>query len=255
MGDTSTAVIELRAHGPWSSFFGEQVTARLRLCLAGPSTVIIVDLRHLDDPHAASLPFWLAAWRQARLAPAPARVVFCLSPATALSRRLRNRQGPQPRVCATLAEARVAITERAARADRFQVRLAPLPASARAARDLVAQACHAWNLARLEPDSALIMSELAANAVEHAGTDFTATVTHAGTGLHLAVRDNAARFPHSSELTLGGPQLPPLERGRGLRLIHAIAAGWGATPTRGGKVVWASVDRSPAGRATGRGGA
>jgi hypothetical protein len=31
------------------------------------------------------------------------------------------------------------------------------------------------------------------------------------------------------------------ERGRGLRLVHFGAAAWGAMPTRGGKVVWATV--------------
>ncbi|WP_199510854.1 ATP-binding protein [Nucisporomicrobium flavum] len=245
-GDASTAVVELRARGPWTALLGEHVSIQLRLCLAGPSTVIIVDLRHLEDPHAVSLPFWLAAWRQARLAPAPAHVVFCLPAETALSGRFRSRQGPQPRVCATLMDARIAITERAARADRLHARLAPLPASAGAARDLAVQACQTWNLAHLKADSALIMSELAANAVEHAGTDFIVTVTHGGTGLHIAVRDSAARFPQPSDLKIHGPQPSYSERGRGLQLVHAIAAGWGTIPARGGKVVWASVDHSTA---------
>jgi anti-sigma regulatory factor (Ser/Thr protein kinase) len=241
-GDASTAVVELTAHGSWSPQLGEQVAAQLRLCLAGPATTIIVELRHMSDPYAVSLPFWLAAWRQARLEAAPAHLVFCLPVTTALSGRFRSRQGPQPRVYATVSEARIAIAERASRADRFQARLAPSPASVGTARDLVAQACHAWSLPQLKSDSTLVVSELAANAVEHAGTEFVATVTRSGTGLYLAVRDSASRFPHPSELRLTGPQLSYLDRGRGLRLVHAIAARWGTMPAHAGKVVWASVN-------------
>lgn len=244
-GDASTAVVELAAHGPWSPHLGEQVTAHLRLCVAGPSTAIIIDLQHLHDPYAVSMPFWLAAWRQARLEPVPAQLTFCLPTTTTLSERLRTLRGPQPRVCATVPEARIAIAGRMSRADRLQARLAPRPDSVRAARDLVTQACHAWHLPQLLPDSALIMSELATNAVEHAGTDYVATVTRSSTGLHLAVRDGAARFPRPSEPSDTDPQIPLLERGRGLRLVHAVAAAWGAMPTRGGKVVWATVKHFP----------
>lgn len=168
-------------------------------------------------------------------------LTFSLPTTTTLSRRLRNLRGPQPRVSATVPEARIAIAERISRSDRIQVRLSPQPASVRSARKLVTQACIAWHLPQLVPDTALIMSELAANAVEHACTDFIATVARTATGLHLAVRDGASHFPHPIE-----PGLPTeislLERGRGLRLVHAVAATWGAMPTRGGKVVWATVN-------------
>jgi len=244
-GDASCAAVELTPYGPWSKHLGEQVDAHLRRCVAGPSTAIIIDLQHIDDPYAVSMPFWLAAWRQARLEPSPAHLTFCLPTTTTLSGRLRNIQGPQPRVCATVPEARIAIAERMSRTDRLQARLPPRPASVRAARDLVTQACHAWHLPRLLPDTSLIMSELAANAVEHAGTDFIATVTRSSTALHVAVRDGASRFPHPSELRFPDQQIPLLERGRGLGLVHAIAAAWGAMPTRGGKVVWATVSHFP----------
>jgi len=244
-GDASTAVIELTAHGPWSKHLGELITAHLRLCVAGPSTAIIIDLQHLDAPYAVSMPFWLAAWRQARLEPAPAHLTFCLPTTTTLSGRLRNLQGPQPRVCATVPQARMAIAERTSRAERLQARLAPRPDSVRAARNLVTRACHAWHLPQLLPDSSLIMSELATNAVEHARTDYIATVTHTPTALHLAVRDGATRFPHPSEPRHTNPQMSLPERGRGLRLVHAVAAAWGAMPTRGGKVVWATLKYFP----------
>ena len=44
-GDASTTVVEMAAHGQWSQHLGEQVSAGLRLCFAGPSISIIIDLQ------------------------------------------------------------------------------------------------------------------------------------------------------------------------------------------------------------------
>lgn len=238
-GDASIAVVEMTVPGQWSPQLGEEVSAGLRLCLAGPSASIIVDLQHLADPYGFSMPFWLAAWRQARLGATPVHLAFCLPLTTALSRRLRNLRGPQPRVFATVPDARIAIVERIPRADRVQVRLAPLPASIGVARELVTQACHTWDLPQLLSDTSLIVSELAANAVEHARTNFVVTLSRSAATLHVAVHDGAFRFPQPGEPA--GLGAPLAERGRGLLLVHAIADAWGAMPAHGGKVVWATV--------------
>jgi Histidine kinase-like ATPase domain len=240
-GDASTTVVDMVVHGQWSQHLGDQVSASLRLCLAGPSVLIIIDLQRMDDPYGVSMPFWLAAWRLARFALSPVHVAFCLPTTTALSRRLRNLQGPRPRVFAAVSEARIAIGGRMWRADRLQARLTPRPASVRQARDLVTQACRAWHVPQLLQDTSLIVSELASNAVEHAGTDFIVTVARGGTGLHVAVHDRVPRFPQPRQSALIGPQASLAKRGRGLRLVHTVAAGWGAMPARAGKVVWATV--------------
>jgi anti-sigma regulatory factor (Ser/Thr protein kinase) len=86
------------------------------------------------------------------------------------------------------------------------------------------------------------MSELATNAVKHAGTDFIVTVSRGGTSLHVAVHDGVPRFPRPSEPALIDPLASLAERGRGLRLVHTVAAAWGAMPARSGKVVWATVN-------------
>jgi anti-sigma regulatory factor (Ser/Thr protein kinase) len=164
-----------------------------------------------------------------------------LATTTALSWRLRNLKGPQPRVFGTVRDARIAIDENLSRADRLQVRLVPQPASVRAARDLVTQACHAWRLPQLSPDSSLVVPELAANAVEHARTDFVVTVSRSDARLHGAVRDGTSYFPHRLEPAFASTQVPLAERGLGLRLVHSVAAAWGAMPARAGKVVWATV--------------
>ena len=123
--------------------------------------------------------------------------------------------------------------------DRRQVWLAPEADAPGLARAMVTDACHAWDLPRLLHPARLVMSELALNAVEHAGTSLIAAVERRGAELYLAVSDGAVRPPR-----LRGPAVPrdgaPLDdRGLGLWTVQATAAAWGATTTTTGKVVWA----------------
>jgi anti-sigma regulatory factor (Ser/Thr protein kinase) len=240
-GDAGLETIDVAVHGRWSPRLSDQVSAALRTCRAGPSESIIIDLRDLGDPAAASLPFWLAVWRRARLGAAPATVTFCLPTTTVLSRRLRHLRGPQPRVVASVPEARAIIAARVSRADRRQVRLPPRPASVRAARGLVTQACEAWQRPHQLADTGLIVSELAANAVEHAGTDLVVTVARRGARLSVAIHDRLGTFPDRVPPVPADPSAVLGERGRGLRLVDAVAAAWGAVPAHRGKVVWATV--------------
>ena len=239
IADASSTVVEFRVHGEWSRQLGDQVTAGLRLCLAGPSEALIIDLRDLDDLHGVSLPYWLAAQRMARTGPAPVHLALCTPPVTMLGYRFRHADDAAALSFATISEARAAMDARQSRRHRWQTRLAPHPASVRTARELITQACQAWQLPELRHDAALIMSELATNAVEHAGTEFVVTVFRRGRSLHLAVRDNDARYPRLGEP--GGRRPALSEGGRGLALVHAAATGWGAMPTQCGKVVWATL--------------
>ena len=127
--------------------------------------------------------------------------------------------------------------------DRLQQRLPPEPESARLARLMVADACHAWHLPQLRYPAELIMSELVSNAIRHAGTPMLVTVSRRGTGLHLAVRDGSPTLPppwRPAPAVLGTPSTAG---GRGLQIVHRAAAAWGALPThdRDGKVVWATI--------------
>jgi hypothetical protein len=239
-GDATTAVVEMTTHGEWSPRFGEQILAGLRLCLAGPSVSIIVDLHHLDDVSGLSMPFWMAAWRQARLAQSPVLLMFCLPSTSELSRRLHSAEGPRPRVFASAIEARMAIAALMSHPDRLQARLAPRPDCARAARDLARAACRAWHLPHLLDGASLIASELASNAIEHARTDFVVTLTCDAARLHVAVQDGVSEFLHQRRSGVN-PPFPLHGRGRGLLLVNAVAAAWGAMPARVGKVVWATL--------------
>ena len=122
----------------------------------------------------------------------------------------------------------------------------PLPPeqdSPSAARNLVADVCHAWQLLPLLHAGRAVVSELVANAVEHARTDLTLTVSLRGCGLHLAVRDGSPILPRRRELARPVPGRPLDERGHGLRVVEAESTAWGAMPVAGGKVVWAVVRR------------
>jgi hypothetical protein len=104
------------------------------------------------------------------------------------------------------------------------------------ARRFVVETLTAWGYGDLVDDAAVIITELATNAVIHARTDFTVTVSRLPGGpIRIAVRDASPMPPR--------PRRPqPLENsGRGLGLVEAIAAGWGADLLVGGKVVWARL--------------
>lgn len=249
--DASSAVVEMTVHGRWSEQLGNKAAATLQLCLAGPTVSIIVDLHCMGDPNGMSRAFWLAAARAARFGPSPFQLALCVPPRTMLDYRLRHSEGHQPLLFATMPEARRATAGRLPHINRVQTRLAPQPASVPAARELVARACHTWQLSQLRDDATLIMSELVANAVQHAGTDLVVTVSSGGSELHLAVRDGDTRYPRLTAPAPEGGAVPMDEGGRGLRLVHSLAAGWGAMPARGGKVIWATVSAGTPERATG----
>jgi anti-sigma regulatory factor (Ser/Thr protein kinase) len=83
-------------------------------------------------------------------------------------------------------------------------------------------------------DAAMVVTELVANAVDHAHTPSTLTLGLDGRGLSVAVRDgNAAQGPRPR------PVDPTARRGRGLQMVDALAASWGVTVHPDGKTVWA----------------
>ncbi len=112
---------------------------------------------------------------------------------------------------------------------------AGLDAPGQARRMVVATLGRAGYRGGLVQDAALIMTELAANAVCHAGSSFAVSVSSEGSTLRIAVCD---RGPVAGALT--GPGLIP-RQGRGLGLIDAISTGWGTTAVSGGLVVWAEL--------------
>ena len=119
-------------------------------------------------------------------------------------------------------------------------RRAPLPGDARSpalARALARDVVEECGLASLSDEVALLTTELATNAV-----------VHAGTAMHIEVVGDAAsitvRVTDGSRAVLG-PSLPPpmlAEGGRGLHLVDSLASEWGVAYGRGGKSVWFRLD-------------
>lgn len=82
----------------------------------------------------------------------------------------------------------------------------------------------------------LVVSELATNAVVHAATPFTVSLSRRGASLRLEVRDRSARQVHSP------PQSPTSIGGRGLQVVEACSTTWGVRDETDGKSVWATFD-------------
>ena len=98
----------------------------------------------------------------------------------------------------------------------------------------------AWQLASVEENAVLIVSELATNAVRHAeGTDLIALdLVAAPTWLRIEVHDTDRRWPQ--------PRIPDDfdESGFGFVLVDALAGKWGVRDVEGGKAVWAELATS-----------
>lgn len=84
---------------------------------------------------------------------------------------------------------------------------------------------------------ALVVSELATNCVQHAGTEFRLRVRREGAQVHVEVTDGSQRQP-----TLRHPS-PSQPHGRGLQIVEALARRWGVIPATAGtgKTVWCRI--------------
>jgi anti-sigma regulatory factor (Ser/Thr protein kinase) len=105
----------------------------------------------------------------------------------------------------------------------------------RAARHFAAEVLARWGHAStLLEDVKLVVTELATNAVRHGRSAFSVEIHPHGACVRVSVRDASRARPTPRD----NPMAPS---GRGLRLIDAIAARWGAEIAGDGKVVWAEL--------------
>jgi|SRR3954447_14878433 anti-sigma regulatory factor (Ser/Thr protein kinase) len=123
--------------------------------------------------------------------------------------------------------------------DAVHVELDPDPSATAIARQVVEDACRAWRLDHVQDAAQLVITELVSNVVRHAGTKMEISLAASPGVLRLAVRDGS---PTSPRPDMSGVTLA--ENGRGLVVIQALAIEWGATPSGGGKVVWAVLSTS-----------
>ncbi|WP_371603544.1 ATP-binding protein [Streptomyces sp. NBC_01220] len=117
---------------------------------------------------------------------------------------------------------------------------------ARLARRLAVHQLDEWGVpygSELSDDVAVIVAELAANAVVHGyvpGRDFELRLQALGAGgVRIEVSDaRGERRPEMCEEQAGA------EAGHGLRLVEALAAKWGVAERVVGKTVWAEIGRN-----------
>jgi anti-sigma regulatory factor (Ser/Thr protein kinase) len=107
------------------------------------------------------------------------------------------------------------------------------------ARRLALSALSEWGCSpSLLQDAAVVVSELATNAVLHAASSFSLSVTLEDSLLRIAVHD--AR-PLSVTMHDGGLSPQPTH---GLGLVEALSLRWGTEGTAQGKAVWAELRAS-----------
>ncbi len=128
--------------------------------------------------------------------------------------------------------------------------LSACPDAARRARSFTRSTLASWDLAELADDAQVIVSELLANAVRHAGPGPAGRPPQAWTaalglwllrhadGLMCVVTDPSDSAPALKQPGETG------ESGRGLHVVHALSDHWGWTRlSEHGKAVWAILFR------------
>jgi hypothetical protein len=218
---------------------GLKDTAELRgvmqKCLAEQPAALLADLSGMSLGEEVGLSVFTAVHRQAAIWPGTP-VLLC-GPQPAVADLLGRHRYGALQVRADVDAAVREVTETGAAPAMLSQRLQPVPGAGRAARDLATEACVRWDLPDLVAPASLVVTELVANVVDHAGTSMTLQFVRRARCLHIAVREESDQ-PPQMRLPEGGLA----EGGRGLMLVAAVAAHWGWMPARDGKVVWARLD-------------
>jgi len=114
------------------------------------------------------------------------------------------------------------------------------PVSVAKARDFVSAHLLDHRLPQMADDVRLVVSELATNAMTHARTPFTVTLTGRERSLLLTVRDGSPAAPLPAAPAMADPLEPG---GRGLVIVDMVSRTWGFdTQEDRAKSVWASFD-------------
>jgi anti-sigma regulatory factor (Ser/Thr protein kinase) len=110
----------------------------------------------------------------------------------------------------------------------------------RQARHFALELLRGWRIEQrcgltVASDVAIVVGELATNAVRHARSGFTVSVLLADDALRIRVED--------ARPLAGSPGDPPfpVSPDHGLGLVDAVSARWGVQPADGGKTVWAEL--------------
>lgn len=112
---------------------------------------------------------------------------------------------------------------------------ASLPPEARSVsqvRRLARESAEGWGVEQVEWTLSQLVTELATNAVIHAGTSFQVRLSLSGGLLRCEVTDASPQVPRPRRYALEATT------GRGLSMIEQLSDAWGVKPHAGGKTVW-----------------
>jgi DcmR-like sensory protein/histidine kinase-like protein len=112
--------------------------------------------------------------------------------------------------------------------------------STREARHVMTAALEKSDSPHLADDAALVVTELATNAVVHAHSGFHVTLTLRQDAIRISVHDDQ---PLPATDGTGTAAVLPSTPLHGLGAVAALAARWGADPAGTGKDVWAELSR------------
>ncbi|WNV75106.1 ATP-binding protein [Geodermatophilus sp. DSM 44513] len=114
------------------------------------------------------------------------------------------------------------------------VDLHPVTASVPVARHLVRDLLRDWSAPHDAEDAALLVTELVADVVDHVAGEASSTlqVTLAERWLRISAADGSALRPVVRDLHVSA------DRGRGMRLVEAVADRWGVEEHGDGTCVW-----------------
>ena len=109
-----------------------------------------------------------------------------------------------------------------------------------AARRWMAALLTTWGLVEALGEAAdvaaLLLSELATNALLHGRSDFEVTVSWDGAVLHVEVADESVHGPVRTRFSTTAAT------GRGMTLVDELSRRWGVEARDGGKAVWFEVE-------------
>lgn len=111
-----------------------------------------------------------------------------------------------------------------------------VPEAVAAARRFVTEALTSWGEDDLVWDGALIVSELATNAVIHGGSPFRASIARSANLVRIAVEDAGPGLPQSRSAPNDALD------GRGVAIVEELSHRWGCDRLDAGKVFWAELE-------------
>lgn len=223
----------LRVSGVLDAVTGDALERAMARCLSVQPQSLLVDVSALEVAEPSALDVLSSI--VCRTAEWPAVPVVLCGAETETAQTLRDWPGCHTVSTEESCEKALADQRDEPEPRRIRVRLRPVPDACRQVRQLVSQACAAWQLRELAATVSLVATELVANVVRHAHTTMEFTLGLSDGRVCLTVRDGSRLLPRPKDPTVSEAG------GRGLHLVRELTDAWGVLPVSDGKVVWTKL--------------